>query len=75
MRGTDLTAEQLQSAREFVQRCLRLGNIPIDGSSPFTLSFDNVISLVALYGALRYQAGDTGLNSAESPGPILVVQR
>jgi len=75
VRGTDLTDEQIQSARKFA--CARQ-KIPatdgmIDDTTVVSLKFGDLARLVAWYGAIRYQAGKHGVGgSFEAPGPMEV---
>ena len=75
MRGTELTAEQIESARDFVQGRLRGGSFPDDETDVVSMEAGSLIRIMAWYGALRYQAGATGKGGSEAkPGPMLVTK-
>ena len=73
MRGTELTPEQIGSAREFIQGRIRVGSMPEDETVVVSMEAGNLCRLLAWYGALRYQAGASGIGGTEQkPGPIVV---
>src|SRR6185437_1857670 len=60
MRGTEVTEDQMQSAREFAfARSVGLAGMP-DDDQQITVTFGKMVRLMAWYGALRYQAGRDG---------------
>lgn len=77
MKGTDLTEDQIQSAREFAcarQRINRSGAV-FDDATEVTLRFGDLARLVAWYGAIRFQAGEKGIGGTlEKPGPMDVIR-
>jgi hypothetical protein len=78
MKGTDVTPEQLQSAREFIA-ARRIGSEMgqiLGDDQLLSVRFGDVARLLAWYGALRFLAGKSGMGgSLESPGPMEVVAR
>jgi len=74
MRGTDVTPEQLQSAREFLAA---RSHGRLEGHSDAVsveLPLGDLARIVAWYGAIRYQAGASGIGGTlERPGAIDLV--
>lgn len=68
MRGTEVTEDQMQSAREFAfGRSIGLAGMP-DDDQEVTVTFGAMVRMMAWYGALRYQAGRGGFGGTlESP--------
>lgn len=69
MRGTDLTDEQLLSARKFVSDRM----IPPQSEIPpmVTIPAEKLVRLIAWYGALRFVAGRDGTGGTlEKPGEL-----
>ena len=67
VKGTDITQEQLDSAEHFVRDRQATGPKP-QTDQRVSLCFDELVRLVAWYGALRYEAGRNGIASLEKPG-------
>jgi hypothetical protein len=75
MKGTELTQEQIQSAREFaVARQVKGFEAgTIDDAHRVAIRFGDLARLVAWYGAMRYEAGRTGEGGTlEKPGQMVV---
>lgn len=75
MKGIDLTPEQIKSAQHFV---LARQTIPMDvapdDSQQIRIEFGQLVRVVAWYGAMRYEAGQKGINSLKNPGETYVVE-
>jgi hypothetical protein len=71
MRGTDLTPEQIESAKQFAVAIS--GIQPPDDDRLISMTFGNFVRVVAWYGAMRYEAGQKGINSLEKPGTAFYV--
>ncbi len=70
MKGTELTPEQIESARQFVAGRMKQDE-PYPDEQRVTVPFGDIARIVAWYGALRYQAGATGIGGTfERPGPF-----
>lgn len=72
MRGKDCTPEQLKSAEDFIMaRASTVTKRPKQVSMPF----DDLVRLVAWYGALRFTAARDGVGGTlEKPGPMDTVR-
>ena len=66
MKGTDLTREQLKAAEKFI---LELADQQPSDEARLLIPWEDLVRLVAWYGAIRYAAGAKGFNSLEKPGP------
>lgn len=75
MRGTDVTEEQMKSAREFAfARSVGLEEMP-DDQRIIMLPFGKMVRLMAWYGAMRYKAGRDGAGGTlESPGEFVATK-
>jgi hypothetical protein len=72
MRGIDCTPEQLEAAEVFLMERRAI----VGGKRPKLISmcFDDLVRLVAWYGALRFKSGRDGLGGTlEKPGPVKVI--
>lgn len=67
MRGTEVTKEQMESASQF----LADRGWP-EGAPLAQAKREQIVRLVAWYGACRYQAGAAGINSWDCPGELAV---
>jgi hypothetical protein len=67
MKGTDCTPEQLKAAEKFIRELAE--ETPLDDGGPVLIPWEDLVRLVAWYGAIRYAAGAKGFNSLEKPGP------
>jgi hypothetical protein len=75
MRGTELTVEQIASAREFVHgRTRNVKTMPKDEQA-VTVTFGQLARLVAWYGAIRYQAGADGIGGTLAVPAEMVVRK
>jgi hypothetical protein len=76
MRGTELTEQQIQSARQFLsdRRVSFPGKIPLD-EQIIKIPFGDVARIVAWCGALRYIAGRDGSGGTlEEPGLFVEIK-
>ena len=70
MKGTELTAQQLKAAEQFILLLRANGNQRTPESSEMvTQTWDSIVRLVALYGAIRAKAVADG-NSPEVVGEV-----
>lgn len=63
MRGVDCTPEQLKAAERFILARARRTDSP----EMITQRFEDLVRLLAWYGAIRYKAGRDGISSLENP--------
>jgi hypothetical protein len=76
MKGTDLTREQIAAAERFLLDRRAKGNLQHPAhNQEVTQKWGDLVRVVAWYGALRYKAGQEGINSLEKPGDTEVVGR
>jgi hypothetical protein len=74
VRGTELTLQQLDRAKEFVHIAQVVkGDLPDE--QLITLPFGDLVRLVAWYGAMRFEAGQKGIGTLEVPASPTVVKR
>ncbi len=66
IKASDLTEDQLESARDFLT-----GNDWPENEDSRTISRAEVAKLIAWYGALRFLAGANGIGSLEKPPKLL----
>jgi hypothetical protein len=66
MRGTDLTPEQLAAARTFIEG--RMLCAPPRPDQTVTHRYEDLVRLVAWYGAIRYQGARAGIGEEGRPG-------
>jgi hypothetical protein len=67
MRGTDMTPEQLTAARNFIEGRVLL-SAPPKPEAMITHRYEDLVRLVAWYGAVRYQGAQRGIGTLEAPG-------
>lgn len=71
MKGTDVTGEQIEAARQFIVG--RGGRLASD-EQMVALTAGELVRVVAWYGALRFKAGRDGTGGTlEHPGELEVV--
>jgi hypothetical protein len=72
VRGTELTQQQIESAELFVRDRQCEGRKP-QKDERISIRFDDLVRIVAWYGALRYKAGrDKDGGTLEAPGYFVV---
>lgn len=71
MRGTDMTPEQLTAARNFIEGLVLL-SAPPKPDAMITHRYENLVRLVAWYGAIRYEGAQKGIGTLECPGEAAV---
>lgn len=77
MNGMDLTPEQLDSASDFVLARRTVGDLilPPDSDSRISIRWDELVRVVAWYGAMRYVAGRDQIGGTlEIPGEFVVTK-
>lgn len=74
MRGTELTPQQLERAKEFV-RGRQVVKADLTDEQQIQLAFGDLVRLVAWYGAIRFEAGQKGIGTLEVPASPVVVKR
>lgn len=67
MRGIDVTPEQMEAARSFIER--QMLNAPPKPEDSVSHRFEDLVRLVAWYGAIRYKGALDGVGTLENPGP------
>ena len=66
MRGTEVTEKQLKAAEQFVMLHYR-GSSDVKRDQVIMVKFEEMLRLIALYGAIRCESAKNG-GSADEPG-------
>jgi len=73
MNGRHLTSEQIAAARQFVLTVEQTCGGERDDNEPVSVSFGDLVRLVAWYGAIRYDSGANGRGTLGQPAPLRVL--
>ena len=66
MRGTDVTPEQMEAARVFLADTMQ--RTPPELGDVLEICFDDLLRLMAWYGAVRYRGALDGIGEEGRPG-------
>lgn len=67
MRGTDVTPEQMAAATQFIEGRI-MNCAPPKNDQTVSMRYEDMIRMVAWYGAIRYKAALGGIGDVDRPG-------